>query len=102
MFRSFFLDRQWVQWSLAGSIVILAVTWYKVQLDVRINEWFGAFYDLLQRALGNPGTIEFAAFLTHCLTFGKIAATYVTVAVLLEFFVRQVHPDNSLLLSDIW
>ena len=28
-------------------------TWYQVQLDVKINEWFGEFYDTLQKALTN-------------------------------------------------
>ena len=89
MFRSFFLGRRWVPWSIAGSITILVVTWYKVQLDVRINEWFGEFYDTLQQALGNPGTVEFSTFLGHLLVFAQIAAIYVVVAVLLEFFIRH-------------
>ena len=38
-------------WSIGGTILILAATWYQVQLDVRINEWFGEFYDTLQKAL---------------------------------------------------
>ena len=58
MFRSFFLDRRWMLWSVLGSAAILYVTWYKVQLDVRINEWFGDFYDTIQKALGNPGAVE--------------------------------------------
>ena len=73
MFRSFFLDRRWLPWSGAGSILILVATWVQVQLDVRINEWFGDFYNTIQEALGNPGTVEFEEFLGHCLTFGKIA-----------------------------
>ncbi len=89
MFRSFFGNRRWFHWSIAGSIAILAVTWYKVQLDVQINEWFGDFYDTLQIALGNPGSISFDEFLGKCLTFATIAGTYVVVAVLLEFYVRH-------------
>ena len=43
-------------------------TWYQVQLDVRINEWFGEFYDTLQKALAEPGAVtekEFIAYLLH-------------------------------------
>ena len=43
MFRSFFLNRRWLRWSLAGSLLILAATWYRVQLNVQINDWFGTF-----------------------------------------------------------
>ena len=89
MFRSFFANRRWLHWSALGSAVILIVTWYKVQLDVRINEWFGDFYDTLQKALAEPGAVAFEDFLAKCLTFAEIAAIYITVAVLLEFFVRH-------------
>ncbi len=89
MFRSFFLNPKWALWSIAGSIIILAVTWYKVQLDVQINEWFGDFYNTIQTALTKPGTVEFDSFLAKCLTFAKIAGIYIVVAVLLEFYVRH-------------
>ena len=89
MFRSFFLDKKWFKWSLFGSIIILLATWYKVQLDVQINEWFGDFYNTVQEALATPNAVEFESFLGKCLTFAKIAATYIMVAVVLEFFVRH-------------
>ena len=89
MFRSFFANRRWLRWSALGSAVILIVTWYKVQLDVRINEWFGDFYDTLQQALAEPGAVKLEDFLTKCLTFAELAGIYITVAVLLEFFVRH-------------
>jgi peptide/bleomycin uptake transporter len=89
MFKSFFLDVKWMKWSVIGSIAILAVTWYKVQLDVKINEWFGDFYDTLQKALATPNSVTFESFLEKCLTFMEIAALYIVIAVLLEFFVRH-------------
>ncbi|MDX1452992.1 MAG: SbmA/BacA-like family transporter, partial [Oleiphilaceae bacterium] len=76
MFKSFFLNKKWFAWSLLGSFLILAVTWYKVQLDVDINEWFGDFYNTIQEALANPGKVTFDEFLLICMTFAKIAAIY--------------------------
>ena len=35
----------------AGSVVILTSIWVQVQIDVKINEWFGEFYDMIQKAL---------------------------------------------------
>ena len=81
MFRSFFMNKKWLHWSLAGSIAILLVTWYKVQLDVKINEWFGEFYDLLQKALATPNSVTFEEWLAGCLTFMEIAALYIVIAV---------------------
>ena len=39
MFK-FFTQKKWFLWSIFGSLFILVSTWYQVQLDVRINEWF--------------------------------------------------------------
>jgi len=89
MFKSFFSNRRWMHWSIAGSIAILAVTWFKVSLDVRINEWFGDFYNTIQKALATPNAVAFPEFLSKCLTFAEIAGTYMVTAVLLDFFARH-------------
>ena len=34
-------------WSLGGTLVILLATWWRVSLDVQINDWFGTFYDTI-------------------------------------------------------
>lgn len=89
MFRSFFLNKQWLPWSLVGSIVILLATWYQVQLDVQINEWFGSFYNIVQKALGEPGSVELPEFFAQLATFGQIAGIYIVVAVVLDFFIKH-------------
>ena len=89
MFRSFFLSRRWLPWSVLGSLLILFATWYRVQLDVQINEWFGSFYDLMQKALGKPGSITAGEFWAQLATFLRIAMVYVTIAVVLDFFVKH-------------
>jgi len=89
MFRSFFLSRRWLAWSVLGTALILYTTWYRVQLDVRINEWFGTFYDLLQKALDKPGSITAAQYWQQVSTFLSIAMIYVTVAVVIDFFIKH-------------
>lgn len=89
MFRSFFLNRQWLLWAWVGSILILSVTWYKVQVDVQINEWFGSFYDLVQKALTKPGEVEEKQYWSELLTFLKIVSVYIVIVVLLEFFIKH-------------
>jgi peptide/bleomycin uptake transporter len=89
MFRSFFLSRRWWAWSLAGTALILFATWYRVQLDVHINDWFGTFYDLVQKALSAPGSITLPQYWEQLSTFISIAMIYVTVAVLIDFFVKH-------------
>ncbi|MES2939051.1 MAG: peptide antibiotic transporter SbmA [Pseudomonadota bacterium] len=89
MFRSFFFSRRWLSWSLLGSALILWATWYRVQLDVKINEWFGTFYDLVQRGLAKPGSITLAEFWAQLASFFRIAIVFVMVAVLLDFFIKH-------------
>ena len=89
MFRSFFLSRRWLPWSVLGTALILFATWYRVQLDVQINEWFGTFYDLMQKALGKPGSIRAEDYWAQLSTFLRIAMLYVTIAVVLDFFVKH-------------
>ena len=89
MWKSFFGNPRWWPWSLVGTLVIFAATWWKVQLDVEINHWIGSFYDLIQTALQEPGTVAFEEFVAECFAFARIAGIYVVVAVLLEFFTRH-------------
>jgi peptide/bleomycin uptake transporter len=76
-------------WSIVGSAVILFATWYKVQLDVQINDWFGTFYNMIQEALAKPGSVTMDHYFAELATFGWIAGLYVLIAVLTEFFVKH-------------
>ncbi len=89
MFRAFFLDRRWWPWSLLGSVLILAANWYQVELDVQINDWFGSFYNLVQKALAKPNAVSFDEFMAHLVTFGQIAGVYVLIAVMVDFFTKH-------------
>lgn len=89
MFRSFFLDRRWQLWSIAGTALMCLAIWYRVQLDVQINEWFGAFYDTIQKALSSAGSVTFPELLNFLWAFAAIAGVSILVAVLLDFFLRH-------------
>lgn len=89
MFRAFFMDRRWWPWSILGSAMILTANWYQVELDVQINDWFGSFYNLVQKALAKPNAVSFDEFMAHLVTFGRIAGVYVLIAVLVDFFTKH-------------
>ena len=89
MFKSFFLNKQWWRWSSFGTILILSITWYKVKLDVKINEWFGTFYNTIQQALSKPNSISIEDFFAQIMSFAKIAALYVIFAIIIDFFSRH-------------
>ena len=80
---------RWFWWSVVVSFIILFVIWFQVQLDVMINEWFGTFYDMVQRALAEPGAVSIGEFYAQLLTFTTIAMVFITVAVLNHFVVSH-------------
>ena len=85
MFR-FFKLRKWFMWSWLGSLLILSSLWIQVKIDVKINEWFGQFYDMIQKALGEPNAITIEEYWSSLLSFITLAAIYVGVAVVVSFF----------------
>ncbi len=86
MFR-FFLDvKKYGWWSILGTLIIIAAMWSTVQLDVRINEWFGAFYDALQKALTTPGSVTLTEYYGYMLDFGYLAGIYIAINVVFNGF----------------
>ena len=85
MFR-FFKVRKWLLWAWAGSFAILSSLWVQVQIDVKINEWFGQFYDMIQKALGEPNAITIEEYWRSLFDFISLAGTYVAVAVVVSYF----------------
>jgi len=85
MFR-FFKLKKWLMWSWLGSIIILSSLWIQVKIDVKINEWFGEFYDMIQKALAKPNAITIEEYWASLLSFIILAAIYVGVAVVVSFF----------------
>ncbi|NNU79546.1 peptide antibiotic transporter SbmA [Halovulum dunhuangense] len=83
------VPHRWGRWSVAGSALIIFVTWFQVQLDVMINEWFGEFYDLIQVALAGDSELSAADYYGTLFTFLKIAMVFIFVAVLNNFFVSH-------------
>jgi peptide/bleomycin uptake transporter len=85
MFR-FFKLKKWFLWAWGGSATILISLWLQVQIDVKINEWFGTFYDMIQKALAEPNSITIEEYWGGLISFITLAAVYVGIAVLVSYF----------------
>jgi peptide/bleomycin uptake transporter len=79
------LPHPWFRWSVTMSAIIIFILWFRVQLDVMVNNWFGTFYNLIQQALAKPNAITQEQFYLQQATFGGIAAVYVSTSVLTAF-----------------
>ena len=85
MFR-FFKIKKWFFWSWLGSFLILFSLWVQVKIDVKINEWFGKFYDMIQKALGSPNSITIEEYWDSLLSFISLAGMYVGLYVIISYF----------------
>ena len=85
MFK-FFTNKKWQLWSWLGSITILLSLWLQVKIDVKINNWFGTFYDMIQKALSEPNAITIQEYFAALLSFITLAGIYVAVYVVIKFF----------------
>lgn len=64
MIKSFFRSREWLWWAYGGASFLIILIYTKVSLSVKLNNWYGEFYDLLQKASEHSVT-EFWAELTQ-------------------------------------
>ena len=90
MFR-FFTTRKWLLWAWAGAFVILSSLWVQVEIDVKINEWFGVFYDMIQKALATPNAVTLEEYFASLLSFITLAGMYIALYVAISFFLSLIH-----------
>ena len=79
----------WFSWAVLGSALIVFVTYFQVQVSVAINNWYGPFYDMIQKALGTPNSVTAVEFYGELLNFAGIAFIAVLVGVMTRFFVSH-------------
>jgi peptide/bleomycin uptake transporter len=85
MFK-FFTQKKWQLWAWLGSSVILLSLWVQVKIDVKINEWFGQFYDMIQKALASPNAITINEYWASLASFITLAGMYIALYVAISFF----------------
>jgi len=78
-------NRRWFWWSVVGSVTIVEVVFFNVQINAWLNDWYGSFYDLIQRALATPNSITFDEYMLQILTVAIVLSASITVVVLNSF-----------------
>jgi len=81
--------QKWAKWSVLGSALIVFITWFQVQVSVMLNEWYGTFYDLIQKALAEPNSITLSFYYEQLAGVAIIIAVAVAVSVFSNFFVSH-------------
>lgn len=84
MFRAFYKSKKWALWAYGGGAVLLVSLFIQVQFTVMINEWYGSFYTMLQKATEHDVSelwLGIRQFLT-------IAVPYIVIATITAYFTR--------------
>ncbi len=84
MIRSFFATKKWSWWAYGGGFFLLVSVYAQVHMTVLINQWYGSFYDIMQKAERHT-LDEFWATLKM---FLWIAMPYVGLATATSYFTR--------------
>lgn len=86
LFWGFYQRNRWYWWSVVGSTVILLVIYGSVQVDAWVNDWYGDFYNLLQKALSAPNTVSAAQYYGKILEAATVLVPNIVAQVILLFF----------------
>ena len=84
MWRSYFTEKKWLLWSWGGFAFIILSLLAQTYIDVKINEWYKGFYDLLQKATER----EISEFYDGLFMFMKLAIPYVIIYTVTNYFTR--------------
>ena len=83
MLKSFFGTKEWALWAWGGFILLTTMIWGQVELTVKLNDWYGRFYNILQKAE------DVDAFWASMEEFAYIALTLMAVAVAIYYFTQH-------------
>jgi len=85
-FWYFYRRNEWYWWSVAGSAGLLLATYSQVQLNAFINDWQGGFFNVVQQALSQPGSVPPERYWPFVFTLFGVLLPNVIFLVLMAFY----------------
>jgi len=82
-------NRRWYWWSVVGSVTIVEVVFFDVQIGAWMNAWYGEFYNMFQGALTNPGSVSLEEIYGELSTVLYVLVPRIAVLVLNAFFIAH-------------
>lgn len=82
----FIAPHRWYRWSVVGSACILVFTYFSVQISVWLNAWYGDFFNLIQVALDDPGSVTLEEYNGYLISVGYVLFPYILFLVVFRFF----------------
>jgi peptide/bleomycin uptake transporter len=82
----FYKRTRWFRWSVVGSVTIVEIVYFNVQISAWLNSWYGDFYNLIQAALGDPEAVTLEEYLGFLVTVAIVLTAQILVLVVNAFF----------------
>jgi len=86
VFWYFYKRNEWYWWSVVSSTIILLIIYFQVQVSEFVNEWSGSFFNVIQLALTQPGSVTPEQLYGLTWTIILVTIPSVLVAVGLAFY----------------
>ncbi|WP_375597051.1 peptide transporter [Devosia sp. Naph2] len=86
VFWYFYKRNEWYWWSVVSSTIILLIIYFQVQVSEFVNEWSGSFFNVIQLALTQPGSVTPEQLYGLTRTIILVTIPSVLVAVGLAFY----------------
>lgn len=84
-----FSRHPWSLWSVWGSVIIALSSYFNVQFDVYINDWYGSFFDMLQAALSKTRVVTGGEYYGSLFSITGVLVVNIIGLVLLSFFIQH-------------
>ena len=82
-------NRRWYWWSVVGSVTIFEIVFFDVQIGAWMNAWYGEFYNLIQLALTEPGSVSLERLYGELWTVLYVLLPRIAALVLNAFFIAH-------------
>ncbi|WP_084620143.1 peptide antibiotic transporter SbmA [Devosia chinhatensis] len=82
-------NKRWYWWSVVGTVTIIEVVYFDVQIGAWMNDWYGEFFNLIQGALQSPGSVPIERFWSELSTVLYVLLPRIAVLVLNAFFIAH-------------
>lgn len=86
VFWFFYRRNEWYWWSVVASNALLLITYGQVQLAAFLNDWQGDFFNLLQKALSQPGSVTPQEYWPYVITLMAVLLPNIVFLVFAAFF----------------
>ena len=85
-FWYFYKRNQWYWWSVVGSAGLLLATYGQVQINAWQNDWQGSFFNVVQRALSEPGSVSPTEYWPYVATLFAVVIPNILFLIAIAFF----------------